>query len=215
MSKLFVDLNIALRSLLQHSRRTHLPRHRDRRGDRAADPAQRPVDRHSRDHDRHGDHAEQRAPERRRVLQDHRGPGRAGGDRLPARARRRDEVAARDGLCRRARPRLGQAGVGHRLDAGGDQRHRHPAGAADSSGSADHQRQARRPGRAGHDPDLREPGREAEREGGRCADDFGADPARRRTTRSTCAWWRSRAASACSACGTPTCRWPACARSTS
>ncbi len=47
------------------------------------------------------------------------------------------------------------------------------------AGLADHQRQARRPGRAGHDPDLRQPGREAEREGGRRAHDLGADHARR------------------------------------
>ena len=49
-----------------------VPGHRDRRGDRAARPAERPVDRHPRDDDRHRDHAHHRAPERRRLLQDHR-----------------------------------------------------------------------------------------------------------------------------------------------
>ncbi len=130
MSKLFVDLHIALRSLIQHSRRTLFlgtaigsvtallillnglsTGIRETMIDTATTLS--------------SGHLNVGGFFKITV-----GPGGAGRHRLPERAGRGHQVAARDGLRRRARPRLGEAGLRHRLDAGRHQRHRHPTGAA-------------------------------------------------------------------------------------
>ena len=163
MSKLFVDLHIALRNLIQHSRRTLFlgtaigavtallvllnglsTGIRETMIDTATTL--------STGHLNVGGFYKITA-----------GQAGAGRHRLPEGAGRREEVAARDGLRRRARSRLGEAGLRHRLDAGRHQRHRHPPEPRLPQVLQIIERQPRRSRRAEHDPDLREAGQEAGR----------------------------------------------------